>query len=136
MATAVYDVMFNVDVDIVPDPTNVPPGFHDDYDFSGTSDSTEILDASECTEIVTASGATDDADVTTYPDVREAFTLSAMPVDLFVIPPIIWHATFESSTALSVLVLEYANGFRPCTVSRNALRTCITHGRHRDISLS
>ena len=34
-----------------------------------------------------------------------------MPVDLFVVPPVIWHATFESSTALSVLVLEYADDF-------------------------
>ena len=78
MATAVYDVMFNVDVGIVSDPTNVPPCFHDDYDFSRPFDRTEKFDASECTEIVTASEVTDDVDVTTYPDVREAFILSTI----------------------------------------------------------
>ena len=109
-ATAVYDVMINVEVDIVPDPNNVPPGFDDSYDFSRTYDCAEISDVPECTDITTASGASDD-DVITHADVREAYILSAMPADSFVIPPISLHETFGNSTALSVLVLHYANDF-------------------------
>ena len=118
MATAIYNEVTNVDIDIVLGPINTRPGLLDDYDFSQPFEYIGLFDAPECADPanVTATTSettptTDNDDAIIHFDVREAFDSCAMPLETFMAPPATWGATIETSTALSVLVLEFVNDF-------------------------